>query len=141
MSQVDDIQKLITIHHRRLQKLKERQAMEGVDTDPVVLIQIEDIETELAKLEEKLMIVTGTPREKPGESPSPGKAVPVPSFRQVKINNLEKCLADLIAEYEAANNQFNSTLGEVERLRLKRQIETLEKKIGEVEAELKGAVS
>lgn len=49
--QVNDIEKLITNHQRRLQKLKETKALKGINTDPELLIEIEDIEAELKKLE------------------------------------------------------------------------------------------
>lgn len=41
---------LINAHLRRLQKLKERQALLGINTPPEVIIEIEDIEVELARL-------------------------------------------------------------------------------------------
>lgn len=46
----DDIKNLITNHQRRLQKLKEMQALHGHSVDPKILIEIEDIETRLEEL-------------------------------------------------------------------------------------------
>ena len=38
-----DIKKLIELDTRRLQKLKEQQALKGINTPPEVLIEIEDV--------------------------------------------------------------------------------------------------
>jgi formylglycine-generating enzyme required for sulfatase activity len=54
MADQDDILKLIAKHQRRLQKLKERQAVEGIGTPPEVLTEIEDIEAEIERLRAKL---------------------------------------------------------------------------------------
>jgi hypothetical protein len=45
-----DVEKLIAIHIRRLQKLQEQRAMYGSSVDPRVLLEIEDIEKEIARL-------------------------------------------------------------------------------------------
>ncbi len=45
-----DRQKLIATHKRRLQHLREREAREGHNVDPQVLIEIEDIEAKLETL-------------------------------------------------------------------------------------------
>lgn len=49
-----DLQNLIMTHHRRLQKLKEQQALSGRSTEPEILIEIEDIEKALAELQGEL---------------------------------------------------------------------------------------
>ena len=49
-----DLQKQIAIHTRRLQLLKERQAKQGINTDPATIIEIETIENELAQLKTDL---------------------------------------------------------------------------------------
>jgi len=54
MSAKNDLKKLIANHRRRLQKLKERQALEGLSVDPTVLIEIEDIEARLLELQRDL---------------------------------------------------------------------------------------
>jgi hypothetical protein len=54
VSRQDDIKKLITNHQRRLQKLKELQALQGLSIDPKILIEIEDIETEVKELQTEL---------------------------------------------------------------------------------------
>ncbi len=50
----NDIKKLIHINNRRIQALKEQKAMQGVSVDPKIIIEIEDIEAELEKLDVNL---------------------------------------------------------------------------------------
>jgi repressor LexA len=54
MSHKDDIKKLITIHERRLQILKEQHALSGISTDPHIILEIEKIEKEIKKLQAEL---------------------------------------------------------------------------------------
>jgi hypothetical protein len=54
MPRRDDIQKLIMLYNRRLQKLREEEALKGINTPPETLIQIEDIEAKLAGLQAEL---------------------------------------------------------------------------------------
>lgn len=54
MSQREDTRKLIYNHNRRLQKLKELQALQGFSTNPETLIEIEDIEAKIRLLEAEL---------------------------------------------------------------------------------------
>lgn len=49
-----DIQRLITNHQRRLQKLKEVQALYGYSTEPVILLEIEEIEIKINELQSEL---------------------------------------------------------------------------------------
>ncbi len=49
------------------------------------------------------------------------------SLSQLKRKNLEKRLTSLHEEYEAVNAQLNRTLEEVAHVRLRRQIEDLER--------------
>lgn len=49
-----DIEKIIQLSLRRLQKLKEQQALKGLNTPPEVLIEIEDIEAQLEQLQTRL---------------------------------------------------------------------------------------
>ncbi len=51
MSRKTDIQKLIRTYHRRLQKLKEEEALKEISAPPEILIEIEDIEDKLDQLE------------------------------------------------------------------------------------------
>ena len=50
MSNEENIKNLVTAYNRRLQKLKERQALEGTSVDPLILIEIEDIEAKIKEL-------------------------------------------------------------------------------------------
>lgn len=50
MSRQEDIQKLLTHHYRRLQKLEAQRAIKGHNTPPETLTEIEDIEAEIDKL-------------------------------------------------------------------------------------------
>ena len=63
MPQQNDIQKLITQHQRRLQKLRERQAKQGISTPPEVLTEIEDIEAQIDRLRAELEIEQTTLRQ------------------------------------------------------------------------------
>ena len=54
MNRQDDIKNLIRNHNRRLQKLKEQQALHGLDAPPKISLEIEDIEAELEQLMEML---------------------------------------------------------------------------------------
>lgn len=57
-------------------------------------------------------------------------------FKQVKRDALEKRLALLNEQYIVANKQFDETLEEVLRVRIRVRIESLEVEIQEIEAEL-----
>jgi hypothetical protein len=50
----DNLPRLIIYHQRRLQKLKEREAAYGLNVDPGILIEIEDIEEKIVDLEQQL---------------------------------------------------------------------------------------
>ncbi len=54
MSRTDDIKKLLKNNSRRLQKLKEKQSLEGMDAAPKTLMEIEDIEAEIESLQIEL---------------------------------------------------------------------------------------
>lgn len=58
------------------------------------------------------------------------------SFLKQKQKTLEQQLVDRSKEYEAANKQLSFTLDEVDRQRIQRRIEELEKEIQQLEAEL-----
>lgn len=66
----------------------------------------------------------------------------VPNHRSLSATNqrrravLENRLHDMLEEYEIANNQLSTTLSEVDRIRIKRQIESLEQEIREIEVQL-----
>lgn len=54
MSRQNDIKRLILKHNRRLQALREKQALYGLETPVSILTEIEDIETEIKKLQVEL---------------------------------------------------------------------------------------
>lgn len=54
MGQKEDVQKLISRHHRRLQKLQEKKATYGQEPPPHLLLEIQDLEAELQALKAKL---------------------------------------------------------------------------------------
>jgi hypothetical protein len=54
MSDQDDLKKLIHRSTRRLQQLKEQRALKGIDTEPHIIIEIEDLEVEIANLQTQL---------------------------------------------------------------------------------------
>jgi len=56
MTRQDDIKQLITNHSRRLQILKEQQALAGLSVEPKILLEIEDIEATIANLQTELKI-------------------------------------------------------------------------------------
>lgn len=77
MSGQDDIQKLLINHHRRLQLLKEQQALRGLDTPLDVLVEIEDVEAQIQALQKELEIIRYNPATiLPGTS-IPATALPV----------------------------------------------------------------
>lgn len=47
----DQIRDLLTLKRRRLQELKKKQALKGINTEPEILIEIEDLEKEIRRLE------------------------------------------------------------------------------------------
>jgi cell division septum initiation protein DivIVA len=60
MSRKTAVETLIINHTRRLQKLKEQQALKGYNTDPELLLEIEDIEAQLGPLQTELAGLTDT---------------------------------------------------------------------------------
>ena len=54
MSEQTDLERVLTFKKRRLQKLEERQALSGIETPPVVLLEIEDLRKETKSFEDKL---------------------------------------------------------------------------------------
>lgn len=58
MSSVDNLQQLIATHQRRLQLLREQNALYGKSVDPHIPIEIENIEAEIEKLRAELLQVS-----------------------------------------------------------------------------------
>jgi hypothetical protein len=61
MTGAADTQRLLEQHMRRLQKLKEQQALLGIDADPRIAIEIEDIEATIDGLRAALAELGGAP--------------------------------------------------------------------------------
>jgi hypothetical protein len=55
MARHAETEKLIINHNRRLQKLKEQLALQGISADPKISLEIEDIEAEIAQLQASLV--------------------------------------------------------------------------------------
>ncbi len=64
MSHKDDLKKLLVTSQRRLQKLKEQKALKGSDTPPHILIEIEDTEEEINRLQTELQKLESDDRNK-----------------------------------------------------------------------------
>lgn len=64
MARKDDLRRLIELKSRRLQKLKEQQALLGISVDPTVPIEIDDIETEIERLHEELSVLEDRGQQK-----------------------------------------------------------------------------
>lgn len=62
MTQEESLKNLISNHQRRLQKLREIQALHGISVDPKILLEIEDIEAEIEKLGKELEAVVESPQ-------------------------------------------------------------------------------
>ncbi len=131
MSRLDEVTALIEEKKRRLHYLKLQEARKGYSTPPEVSIEIEDIEQEIKQLERQADELATAPG-----NPPPAAAPAGPSFADLKRRTLEKQIKDLQEEYNAASAQWSYTLSEVDRVRIQRKLEDLEKRIGKLEAEL-----
>ena len=80
--ELEDVQKLIKIYKRRLQKLKEKEAMSGLHTPAETLLEIEDTEEKLEALNKQLDDLNrkidelATPIVIPPASPNQGDVEP-----------------------------------------------------------------
>ncbi|GIK39558.1 MAG: hypothetical protein BroJett011_33910 [Chloroflexota bacterium] len=78
MSRKDDLQNELILWQRRLQKLKEQQARKGIDTEPHILLEIEDIEASIEKLQAELAELNQGQNEAPQPKLAVSPAVSVP---------------------------------------------------------------
>ncbi len=92
----ENIKELITANKRRLQELKMKEAVMGINTPAEILIEIKDIEAELEELERSLDTIDAippkppvTPSPLPGTKPQPVKII-TPDRRLVKGYFLHK---------------------------------------------------
>jgi hypothetical protein len=131
-------QKLLTTFRRSLALSLEQQAAYGLLTPQHVVFAIEETRDNIRRIKGILsgwgVPVDNHPNDEP--PPKPAASPAGSSLRQTKIKNLQRRLDDLLADHEAANNQLSNALGEVERNRLRRQVEALEQEIAQVEQQL-----
>lgn len=93
----NDLQHQIVRHQRRLQKLKERRATQGISTDPAIKIEIEDIEAEIASLQGQLAALPDPSLPPHFEQPS------LTAHQQQRLDTLQRHLEqdyELLKEYE-----------------------------------------
>jgi len=93
----DDLQDQINAHNRRLQKLKLQQARQGINTDPAVLNEIEDLEAAIASLQAQVGALS---------TPPVTQAAPqsLTALQQQRLSDLHRHLEQdyqLLKEYEA----------------------------------------
>jgi hypothetical protein len=86
VSRKNDLEKQINEHTRRLQKFKEQQARKGIDTEPHILIEIEDIEAAVEKLQAELAELKRTPVQikKPAQR------------KRIRQNQLKSTVSDIL---------------------------------------------
>jgi hypothetical protein len=87
------LQNLITNHTRRLQKLKERRALTGINTDPGILLEIEDIEAELRVLQMELAAFEDEPEQQ--TQPRVDQDARSPDKGQTDLQHIEAKLKEL----------------------------------------------
>jgi hypothetical protein len=93
MSRQTEIQELITNYHRRLQKLKEKEATFGINTPPEVLIEIEDIEAKVEQLKKDLKVLElKLPLDISGGIP---EKVQIDTFKEEKDSPIEVLVAKI----------------------------------------------
>jgi len=85
------LEELIFTKMRRLQKLKEQQAFKGINTEPEILIEIEDLEAEIKQLQVDLK--ESAIRLEPATSP---KAQPRSNYQQPPAVNLKRVKSNSI---------------------------------------------
>lgn len=84
--------KLLENHERRLQKLKEKKAIYGLETPPDILMEIEDIEKEVAELQGQLKALKADEIKEPLSSPDILKRI---ESLEAEVNELQKELETL----------------------------------------------
>jgi hypothetical protein len=70
------------------------------------------------------------------EPPQTDLSERLPSFRQVKLKTKQEYWAVQVKKYEAAYNQLSYTLSQAEAIAIRRQIDTLEQEIIQIEQEI-----
>ena len=84
MSRRDDLNKLLTIKQRRLQKLNEQAAVYSINTPPHISIEIEDIEAEIEQIQTDLAALdAGGPSTGEGDRSRPDQLSDPPDAERV----------------------------------------------------------
>ncbi len=122
MSRRDEIKKLITKHNRRLQILREQQALKGRTVAPEILIEIQDLEANIETLQAELKAIE---QDVATESTQPSR----PDDIQRLITNYNRRLRKLKEQHAV----MGSTVDPQTRI----EIEDLEAKVEELQSVLK----
>lgn len=98
MSEQEHLRELIKNNTRRLQKLKERQALLGLEAPTGLLLEIEDIEAELAEIQSKLKDIDLAEFRRP--------AVQTDSSRARKEQILAELLSPVVMQLDRTEQAF-----------------------------------
>ncbi len=114
MTDLKNLQSLISLNERRLAKLKEQQAIAGISVDPKVLLEIEDIEATLKELYEKYNAPT-SPTLTSSQQISSSCILVVddePSWQDIIKRQLRElnCRVVTASNYQEAVQELNDTL-------------------------------
>lgn len=139
MSPEEHLKRLITRHQQRLQLLEEQKAIKGINADPAISIEIEDLKTKLEALQADLK------REAQPEALS---EYSVTQLTPIRRRQLEQEKQSLETNLELLNKKINLLRRNLtletrpeEQLRLEVIIEDSEKTRTEFEDRLNGIMS
>ncbi len=109
MSRQDEINRLIDIYNRHLQILKEKKAMQGSSVETKIIIEIEDIETELGKLKAELKETRDEVASSPQINTSPFNSDSPDSKELLSRRSLKEFqhLHEQLSEWKELHNEFN----------------------------------
>ncbi len=103
MPRQDQITKLISKHEKRLQKLKEQQALVGWAGDPRISLEIEEIEAEIEKLRIELAELPPTKPAKPQDADGESEAALQPGEPVLKARGPDFGLEAIYKRSDAPN--------------------------------------
>ena len=101
MARKDDIKKLIENHYRRLQRLREQQALEGISVDPKIVIEIEDIQASIEELQTELKRVEAV------QEPAPPISLPESAEESYEQRMLEQRIDSLKRQLDVHIRNLN----------------------------------
>ncbi len=104
MTRQDEIRELIREYQRNLHHKKLQQARYGIDTPSHILVEIEDIETEIGRLQEKLEALQHASPE-PAESAAPPLTAPKPAQPESPSLKTAVDVSNFISEPDLAQLQ------------------------------------